>query len=312
MPDIKRKIRKALSCPVATAVHVLGFERTAFIPDPMYLRLAFKFYTGRTLDLKTPRTFNEKLQWLKLHDRKPEYTVMVDKVKVRSYVSEKIGPQYLIPCLGVWNAPDEIDFNSLPDQFVLKCNHNSGTGMCICKDKGRIDAGEIRAGLQRGLEENYFYLGREWPYKDVPRRIIGEKYLADGSGTGLKDYKVLCFHGDPKLIQLHIGRFTDHQTQDFYDTQWHKTTISMGRYTHYKVSETVLPKPELLDEMLRLSRILAKDIPHVRVDWYIVDGHLYFGELTFYDGSGFDSYDDLNDDMMIGDWLRLPFENTSG
>ena len=308
MPDLKRKLKKALSRPAATFVHVLGFERTKFIPDRLYLRLEFKYRTGRKLDLTKPETFNEKLQWLKLHDRRDEYTVMVDKYLVRSYVGKKIGEKYLVPFLGVWDDPDDIDFSALPDQFVLKCNHNSGTGMCICRDKSRIDEHRVREDLRRGLKENFFYLGREWPYKHVPRKIIGEEYLTNGSGEGLKDYKVLCFHGEPKLIELHMGRFTDHQTQDFYDTQWHKTSISMARVSHFKVSDSVEPKPAALDEMLRLSRILAEGIPHVRVDWYIVRGQLYFGELTFYDGSGFDVYDDPADDLMIGSWLTLPFE----
>ena len=308
MPDLKRKLKKALSRPAATFVHVLGFERTKFIPDELYLRSEFKYRTGRKLDLAKPETFNEKLQWLKLHDRRNEYTVMVDKYLVRSYVGGRIGEKYLVPLLGVWDDPDDIDFSALPDQFVLKCNHNSGTGMCICRDKSRIDERKVREELRRGLKENFFYLGREWPYKHVPRKIIGEKYLTDGAGDGLKDYKVLCFHGEPKLIELHKGRFTDHQTQDFYDPQWRKTSISMARVSHFNVSDTIEPKPAALDEMLRLSRILAEGIPHVRVDWYIVGEQLYFGELTFYDGSGFDVYDDPADDLLIGSWLTLPYE----
>ena len=296
----------ALKNPIATFVHILGFERTAFIPDELYLHLAYKFYIGKKLNLKNPQTYNEKLQWIKLHDRKAIYTIMVDKVKVRDYVANKIGAQYLIPSLGVWDDPEKIDFDALPNQFVLKCNHNSGTGMCICKDKSKLDIAKVKANLKRGLDENYFYHGREWPYKDVPRKILCEKFMVDESGDDLKDYKVLCFNGEPKLIELHKGRFTDHQTQDFYDTEWHKTTISQSGISIFQVDNNVFPKPETLDEMLRLSRILAEGIAHIRVDWYSINGHLYFGELTFFDGSGLDPFDNPDDDLMLGSWITLP------
>lgn len=306
MSDYKRKIKKCLQCPIASFVHVLGFERTAFIPDVLYLKMAYKFYMGKRLNLNNPQTYNEKLQWLKLYNRKPEYTMMVDKVKVRDYVADKIGKEYLIPIIGVWNSPDEIDFNKLPNQFVLKCNHNSGTGMCICKDKTQLDFEEVRRNLQKGLYENYYYLGREWPYKNVQRKIIGEKYMVDESGEELRDYKVLCYNGEPRLIELHQGRFTDHQSQDYYDINWNKTSISQNGTSVYKATDSTFPKPKNLDIMLDLSRVLAKGIPHVRVDWYLVDGKLFFGELTFFDGSGFDPFDNQEDDLMIGSWIDLP------
>lgn len=306
MSNISKKIVKGLKHPIATAVHLLGFERTAFIPDKMYLRLAYKFYMGKRLNLSDPKTYHEKLQWIKLYDRKPIYTTMVDKVKARDFVAEKIGPEYLIPILGVWDDPDEIDFDALPSQFVLKCNHNSGTGMCICKDKEKIDITKVKEDLRRGLAENYYYLGREWPYKDVPRKIIGEQYMVDESGDELKDYKVMCFDGEPKLIELHRGRFTDHSSQDFYDVEWNKTSVSQNCHSHFRTTEDVYPKPSTLSQMLAFSRILAAGIPHVRVDWYSINGKLYFGELTFFDGSGFDAYDDPADDLMLGSWITLP------
>lgn len=309
MSKYKNKIKKCLKSPIASAVHILGFERTAFIPDQVYLKLAYKFYIGEKLNLKNPQTYNEKLQWLKLYNRKPEYTMMVDKVKVRDYIAEKIGGEYLIPLLGIWNSPDEINFNELPNQFVLKCNHNSGTGMCICKDKTRLNYDEVKKNLQRGLRENYYYLGREWPYKNVQRKIIGEQYMVDESGEELRDYKVLCYNGEPRLVELHQGRFTNHQSQDFYDTKWNKTSISQNGTAVYKATNSIYPRPKNLEKMLDLSRTLANDIPHVRVDWYSINGKLYFGELTFFDGSGFDPFDNREDDYMIGSWIDLPVNN---
>ena len=306
MSEFIKKLSKGLTSPIATAVHLIGFERTALIPDEMYLKLEYKFHVGKRLNLKNPQTFNEKLQWLKLNDRKAIYTIMVDKVEARDYIAERIGEQYLIPLIGVWENPDDIDFDSLPDQFVLKCNHNSGKGMCICKDKSKINIDKVKQELKEGLAENYYLHGREWPYKDVPRRIIGEQYMVDESGNGLKDYKVLCFNGEPKLIELHMGRFTNHQTQDFYDTNWNKTTISQSGLSCYQITNDVFPRPAVLEEMLRLSRTLSEGILHIRVDWYIVNGKLYFGELTFFDGAGFDPFDNPADDLMLGSWITLP------
>lgn len=271
--------------------------------DEKYLKRIFCAQMGVDLNLDNPQTFNEKLQWLKLYNRKPEYTMMVDKYKVRDYIADQIGEEHLIPLLGVWESPDEIDFDSLPSQFVLKCNHNSGLGMCICKDKSKLDIPKVKAALRKGLAQNYYLTGREWPYKDVPRRIIGEKYMQDDSGTDeLADYKVLCFNGEPKLVEIHHGRFSGKHTQDFYDTNWEKTEFEQPEDP---MSSEVMVKPPFADEMFRLSRILAKDIPHVRVDWYYAAGQLLFGELTFFDGSGFCPFVE-DQDLTIGRWIQLP------
>ena len=283
-----------------TVHHILDW-----IPDKLYLRTKYRIYIGKKLNLQNPKTFNEKLQWLKLYDRKPEYHKMVDKYEVKHYVAEKIGSQYVIPTIGLWNKASEIDFETLPNQFVLKCTHDSG-GVIICKDKNNADIDGIVKKLEKGLKTDYYLLGREWPYKGIMRRIIAEEYLEDESNHDLKDYKVLCFNGVPKLIELHTGRFTEHQTQDFYDTDWNKLSISQSNLPEFQKSSTILPKPVNLDEMITLSRVLSKGIPHVRVDWYSIKGHLYFGELTFFDGSGLDPWDDPNDDLMMGNWIVLP------
>ena len=273
------------------------------LPDDKYLEKLYKAHFHKELDLENPVTFNEKLQWLKLYNRKPEYTVMVDKYKVREYIAQTLGEEYLIPLIGVWDDPDEIDFDALPDQFVLKCNHNSGLGMCICKDKSKLDIPKVKAELRKGLKQDYYLTGREWPYKDVPRKIICEKYMQDDSKTGeLADYKVLCFNGEPRLVEIHRGRFEGVHTQDFYNEDWVKTDIEQPELP---LSDEIMQRPPFVDEMFRLSRILAKNIPHVRVDWYYTGGRLYFGELTFFDGSGFGAFEG-SQDMEIGSWLKLP------
>lgn len=304
---LKSRIRKALKHPLGSTIVLFGYRHFKFIPDRIYLKIMYRYFFDKSLNLKNPRTFNEKLQWIKLYDRKSTYTVMVDKVKARDFVSRKIGKKYLIPIIGVWDKVDDIDFNSLPNQFVIKCNHNSGKGMCICKDKTKLDIEDVKNKLREGLKEDYFYSGREWPYKNVPRKIICEKYMVDETGEGLNDYKVLCFNGKPKLIELHMGRFTDHQTQDIYDIHWNKTTMSQANISDFQVSSKPSPPPDTLSEMIACSEILAKGIPHIRVDWYSINGHLYFGELTFFDGSGFDPWDNPKDDLMMGKWINLPF-----
>lgn len=281
------------------------FDRRHFfdwMPDSWYLQMKYKQYMGYSLNLSNPKTFNEKLQWLKLHDRKPEYTMMVDKYAVRKYIADTIGEEYLIPLLGVWDNPDKIDFNALPNQFVLKCNHNSGLGMCICKDKSNLNIENVKNDLRKGLKQDYYLTCREWPYKNVKRRIIAEKYMSDEGKEELSDYKVLCFNGEAKLIEVHKGRFYGNHTADNYDEFWNKTDIE--QYDLPK-SDEILPKPKFLEEMLHLSRLLSKDLIHVRVDWYFTNNRLYFGELTFFDGSGYNLF--CGDaDGLLGSWIKLP------
>lgn len=271
------------------------------LPDKTYLQLRYFLTFRKPLNLKNPKTFNEKLQWLKLYDRKPEYTRMVDKHAVKAYIAETIGGQYVVPTLGVWNSFDEIDFDVLPAKFVLKCTHDSG-GLVICKDKESLDKAAAKRILEASLRNNYYWDYREWPYKAVPPRIIAEQLLDAGDGQIPNDYKVLCFQGEAKLIKLHQGRFEDH-TLDYYDRDWNR--LSGGKVRN-KNAEFTAPRPQCLEEMLRLSELLAKDIPHVRVDWYWVDQKLYFGELTFYDGSGLSPFQNVQDDERLGSWIELP------
>lgn len=271
------------------------------MPDEAYLRRYFRAAMGKELDLEHPQTFNEKCQWLKLHDRKPEYTKMVDKIEAKKYVASILGEKYIIPTLGVWDSPDEIDFGALPEQFVLKCNHNSGLGMCICRDKSALDIPKVRRELRKGLRENYYLHGREWAYKDVKPRVFAEKYMIDGTGSSLTDYKVMCFNGIPKLISLDRDRFNMH-TQDFYDAFWNKLEIKKFDSN----SSYVLPAPPFLQQMLSHSATLSNGHPHLRVDWYFVNNHLYLGELTFFDDAGFGPFHPDKWDRTLGSWIELP------
>ena len=273
------------------------------VNDQTFLEKAFQSKLERELDWNVPATFNEKLQYLKLYDRRPEYTRMVDKYKVREYITEKLGAQYLIPLIGVWDDPEKIDFSVLPEQFVLKCNHNSGLGMCICKDKSKLNIRKVKAGLRKGLRQNYYLTGREWPYKNVPRRIIAEQFMQSDAG-GLTDYKIHCFNGEPKLILVCKDRFAPTGlTEDFYTPQWEH--LDLRRPTHPNATEP-MAKPDELDQLLEFSRILSKDIPFLRVDFYIVEGHVYFSELTFFPASGFEEFEPEEWDQTLGDWLKLP------
>lgn len=271
--------------------------------DERYLRKKFKICLGYDLDLDNPKTCNEKLQWLKIHNRKPEYTVMVDKYKVREYIAQKIGEQYLIPLVGVWDDPDEIDFNALPDKFVLKCNHNSGLGMYICKDKAKMNVESVKKKLAQGLAQDYYLTGREWPYKNVPRKIIAEKYMEDTATKELRDYKFYCFGGKVKLVMINSDRNSDKPTKaDYFDRDFNWTDLKWG-YEHADVRPE---KPAKFEEMLRIVETLAEGLCHVRVDLYDCNGQIYFGELTFFDGSGFDKIEPLEWDRRLGDWIELP------
>ncbi len=273
------------------------------LPDEPYLRRKFRAHMGRELSLETPRTFNEKLQWLKLHDRDPRYVTMVDKVAVKDYVAEILGPEHIIPMLGVWQDPADIDFDALPEQFVLKCNHNSGLGMCICRDKARLDIPKVRQELHKGLEQNYYLTGREWPYRDVPRRILAEQFLSDG-GAELADYKVHCFNGEPKFVLVCRDRFSETGlTEDFFNPDWNHLPVRRPKHPN---AAKPIPKPAELEQMLAMAARLAEDIPFVRVDFYIIDHKICFSELTFFPASGFEHYEPRSWDETFGSWLKLP------
>lgn len=294
------KIMQYIRHPSKTVIFLQNRCNFPVLTDAAYLKICYQLSMGKKLDLENPRTYNEKLQWLKLYDRKPEYTRMVDKYEAKRYVAEKIGAEYIIPTLGVWDRFDDIDFDSLPDQFVLKCTHDSG-GLVIVKEKAALDKAAAKEKIEKSLKQNYYYSGREWPYKDVKPRILAEAYLEDEDREDLSDYKVMCFGGEPKMIQLHRGRFGVH-TQDFYDAGWKKLAILRGAPN----SGEVAPKPDFLEEMLELSRKLSSNTPQLRVDWYFTNGRLYFGELTFFPASGMKGFQPESWDETLGEWITLP------
>ena len=274
------------------------------MPDRDYLERKFEALMGTPLHLDAPQTFNEKLQWLKLYDRKPEYTMMVDKYRVREYITQKIGAEYLIPLLGVWDSPDEIDFAALPEQFVLKCNHNSGLGMCICKDKSTLNLRRVRRELRKGLRQDYYLPGREWPYKDVPRKIIAEKYMSDGSGSDLRDYKFYCFNGEPRFCQVISNRSTK-ETIDFFDMDWNLQDFTGFAFTVFAHRQTEFNEPRTFCRMLQMARILSNSIPFVRIDFYEVNRKAYFGEITFFPASGFGEFSPDKWNYTLGNWIQL-------
>jgi O-antigen ligase len=271
-----------------------------WIPDKYYLMIFYKSRFGKRLHLNPPVLYTEKLQWLKLNDRKPEYTTYVDKFSVRNFVAEKIGEDYLVPLYGVYDKPEDIVWEELPSRFVLKVTHASRQ-VTLCSDKSKLDIQSINQMYEKKLAQNMFWAYREWPYKHVMPRIICEQFLSDGENAPC-DYKVLCFEGSARLIEYHKDRFGEH-TQDFYDRTWALTSISQKGIPS---SFSPVEKPKLLSLMLDLSEQLAHNIPHVRVDWYIFKGRLYFGEMTFFDSSGFTPFDRIDDDRLLGSWVTLP------
>lgn len=296
---MNKKVKKTL-------VHIKDFLEQhvlKYVDDKTFLKAYFRIFTGKKLDLKNPRTFNEKIQWLKLYNQKPEYTIMADKYLAKEYVAKKIGKQYIIPLLGVWDSPDEIPFDELPDRFVLKCNHNSGTGMCICTDKSTLDIAQVKKRLKKGLNENFFLHGREWVYKNVPRKIIAEEYMTDESGYELKDYKIFCFDGAPKLIEVDFDRFTTGHKRNLYTTNWKPINAEIK---YKRVKEKKIDKPQCLDELLKLAGKLSEGIPHVRVDFYVINEKIYFGELTFYHASGLAQFRPESLGIKMGDFIKLP------
>ena len=280
----------------------LGFYNN--MDDKKFIEKMFKATMKYPLNLENPKTFNEKLQWLKLYNRNPLYTKLVDKYKVRDYISEKIGEEYLIPLLGVWDDSDNIDFASLPNKFVLKCNHNSGLGMCICADKNKLDVKEVKKELKKGLNQDYYLSGREWPYKNVPRKIIAEKYMVDDSTSNeFTDYKFFCFNGYVDCVMVCLDRNSGDPKFYFFDKDWKLKRLNKRGKEAQK--DFTIPKPKCIDEMFEIASKLSEGFPFVRVDLYQSYGKIYFGEMTFYPDSGFDSNILKESDYYFGKLIDL-------
>ena len=257
------------------------------IPDKVYLEILYKRIFGKKLNLKNPQTFNEKLQWLKLYDRKDIYTTMVDKYEVKKYISNIIGDEYIIPTIGIYNKFDDIDFEQLPNKFVIKCTHDSGSTI-ICKNKNEFDIEKNKVKINKFLKTNFYYNSREWPYKNVKPRIIIEKYMEDDNVGDIIDYKIYSFNGKCNYVMVCTDRMIGETKFLFYDKNWilQKDMTKDG----LKYGDSInIDKPQNLDKMFELASKLSENIPFVRVDFYEVNSKIYFGELTFFPSAGFDA-----------------------
>ena len=270
-----------------------------FLPDQQYNSLMFRMHFGYKLDLDHPATMNEKIQWLKLYDHNPAYTDMVDKYKAKKLAAERIGEDHIIPTLGVWERYEDIPFDSLPDQFVLKCTHDSG-GIVICKSKEALDYKNAEKKIKKSLSNDFYKLSREWPYKNVPHRVICEPYLSDDEDTDqLTDYKIFCFDGKVGYILVCKNRFAGQIEYATYDRNWNKLHLSKV-YEDHRVE-----RPANLDEMVKIAEKLAEDLAYVRIDLYNLNGKIYFGEWTFYSDGGFDTEMLPEKDLYYGEMIDL-------
>ena len=275
------------------------------VKDETYLKRMYKLSMGIELDLDNPKRYTEKLQWLKLYDHKPQYSTMVDKYEVKKFVADRIGKDHVIPSYGVWNNFDEIDFESLPSQFVLKCTHDSGTYV-ICTDKNNFDMASAKKLLEGRLKRNFYAINREWPYKNVKPRIIAEAYMEDKKQGELRDYKFFTFNGEPKVVYIAQGRGSKEETvADFFDMNMNHLDLMID----HEKDEIPPELPNKFEQMKLFAGVLSKGTPQLRVDFYEVNGHVYFGELTFFHCSGLVSFKPDKWDYTFGEWLVLPEKN---
>jgi len=305
--DIVKKIRTSKCSKIPFVKKTLLFIwdsywqllRRSIKDDKKFISFLYRKRFNRELNWDSPQTFNEKLQWLKLYNHKPVYVTMADKFAVKKFVADIIGEEYVVPCLGVWERAEDIDFDKLPNQFVLKCNHNSGYGRCICKDKSLIDRNKVRKDLKKSLKQNYYLPGRDKQYRDIPRRIIADKFLDDGTGSELRDYKFWCFDGTPHF--MYCTNKGEHIYENFYDMDFNPVSIDHG----YPRIEPEIEKPEEFELMKELASKLSKGIPFVRVDFFDVNHHVYFGEFTFFDWGGLRPFGG-DWDKELGKLIQLP------
>lgn len=298
--NLLKNNRNELLASILTKINFL-------FPDKLYLNLLFRLKMGYWIDWKNPRTFNEKLNWLKLYDRKPLYTKIVDKYLVKDYVKEIIGEEYIIPTLGVWDRPKDIDWDSLPNKFVLKTTHGGGgNGVVICKDKTTFDKNDAIIKLKTSFNECTYKIFREWPYKNVDKKIIAEKYLEDTVVNELRDYKFFCFDGEVKYLYIATGRQKYGEPYfNFFDTDYNSLDFQQG----HPRSEYIPSQPLCFDEMKKIAEKLSKGFSEIRIDLYEVNGKVYFGEMTLFHMAGFSSFNPNEWDYKFGEMIKLPFEN---
>ena len=297
MKNIKEYIKK-------TIIILMNLGIFNWLTDINFLKLKYRLVINKKSNIEDYQTFNEKLQWLKLYNRNPEYTKMVDKYEAKKYVADIIGQEYIIPTLGVWDKFEDIDFDILPNQFVLKPTHTSGD-IFICKDKEKINHKKLKKMVNKWLKRNYYFIHREWPYKYIKPRIIAEKYMETNEQKELIDYKFFCFNGNPKVILVCSERFSsDNMCETWFDENWNFLDIIES---NHRVNKKI-KKPINFSQMMEFSKKLSRDIPFIRVDFYEINGKIYFGELTFFPAAGFEKFEPEEWDKKLGDMLELPKE----
>lgn len=304
--EIKKIISKAsrfLSDPEQRFKFFSYHDLYKNLSDKEYLERLFPLRVGYELNLDNPKTFNEKIQWLKVYDHNPIYTTMVDKYLVKDYIARIIDEEYIIPTLGVWEKFEEIEFDKLPNCFVLKCTHDSG-GVIIVDDKSKLNIKDTRRKLEKSLKRNFYWHGREWAYKDVKPRIIAEKYLGFKTKEcdDIMDYKLMCFNGKVKCSFVCSGRASGSLKVTFFDTEWN----AMPFERHYPKSCKLINQPKSWDRMVKLAEKISMGYPFMRIDFYEVGGALFFGEITLYPGDGFEEFSPLEWDYELGGWISLP------
>ena len=289
------------------------------VSDKLFLHVLFRLRMGYWMNFDNPQTFSEKLQWLKLNNKKAEYSRMVDKIEAKEYVKNIIGEDYIVPTISVYNSVEEIDWDALPNQFVIKCSHDSG-GVVICKDKSKLNVHNAKNKLLKGLNKSYFYQNREWPYKNVSKRLIVEKFIipsdkVDDHNYDLTDYKFFCFNGKPMYCQVIRDRHTK-ETIDFYDMYWnHQEFVGLNPVARNGLNPVArnglnpVARPKHLDKMIEICEKLSKGLPFLRVDLYVVDDKEYFGELTFYPASGLGVFTPNEWNRKLGDLITLPINH---
>lgn len=307
------KVKKIFYClknPMRFLYVIVSREKVSsvfsrIISDKTYLKLQYEYMFGKKLNLDNPKTFNEKIQWQKLYDRKPMYTIMVDKYEVKKYVADIIGQSYIVPTLGIYDRFEDIDFNELPQKFVLKCTHDSG-GLVIVKDKDRMNVEAAKEKINKSLRKNYYYMFREWAYKDVKPRIIAEQLLEDGKNLVPEDYKIYCMNGEPRYIVIFHNRFDDKKIlcESVYNLDWEKQNFSFDE--HFAISDFEVEKPKCLDELISLCKKLCANMSQVRIDFYVINNKIYFGEITLYTAAGLTNMIPEAMDEKIGELINLP------
>lgn len=307
----KRKTFKKLAGFGPRALYAAIFDKLRYyrimriVPDRLFVKMVYRAHFGKKLNLSTPDSFNEKLQWLKLNYRDDRMPLLVDKIQVKDYISQVVGKDYVVPTIGFWSNPHEIDWESLPSSFVLKCSHDSGS-VIICNDKTRLDKELVCQKLSQHLKTDLFYWGREWPYRSIEPRILAEPLLIDTIIGELYDYKFFCFNGKARCFKIDFGRFTEHHA-NYYDVSGNLLSISELDCPSNPAADVHVPS--CLGKMVLLAEELSKGFPFMRVDFYLVNNQLYVGELTFFPASGLSPFLDYESDILLGSWLNISIAN---